>query len=90
MAERIPMSSRESDSKDLGLDIATGIGVVINIGHQCSHFTTSNSATGSHTRNIHLVDGGSNNHVGNDSHNDSTAISGTSKSAHLRDYGQPD
>lgn len=71
--------SRESDSGDL--DVATGIGVVINIGYKCSHLTTSNSAPGSHIRNIHLMDGGSNNHVGNDSHNDSTAISGTSTGA---------
>lgn len=80
MAERVPRS-REPDPGDLDLDhdLATGIGVVINIGHGCSHLTTSNSATGSHTRNISMMNGGSNNHVGNDSHDHSTAISGTSR-----------
>lgn len=83
MAERI-FKSRESDPGDHDDDVATGIGVVINIGHKCNHLTTSNSATGSHTRNFQLMDGVSNNHVGNDSHDDSTAISGTSTSAHFR------
>lgn len=82
MAERM-VESKESDPGDYDDDIATGIGVVINIGHKCNHLTTSNSATGSHTRNFHLMDGVSNSHVGNDSHDDSTAISGTSRSAHL-------
>lgn len=89
MAERI-IRRRESDSKDLDLDLnnATGIGVVINIGHKCSHLTTNNSAPGPHTRNIHIKDGGSNNHVGNDSHNDSTAISGTSRGTYWFGYLQ--
>lgn len=60
MAERI-IKSRESDPGDYDDDddddVATGIGVVINIGHKCNHLTTSNSATGSHTRNFHLMDG---------------------------------
>ncbi|KAG6357859.1 hypothetical protein INS49_013740 [Diaporthe citri] len=78
MAERVTRN-RESDPGDLDrdLDLATGIGVVINIGHGCDHLTTSNSVSGSHTRNFHIMDGGSNNHMGNDSHNDSMAISGT-------------
>lgn len=84
MAERVTRN-RESDPGDHGLDLdlATGIGVVINIGHGCSHLTTSNSATGSHTRNF-IMDGGSNFHVGNDSHNDSTAMSGTSRGTDCR------
>lgn len=89
MAER-GTRSRESNpgGPDLDLDLATGIGVVINIGHKCSHLTTSNSATGSHTRNIPIMDGGSNNHIGNDSHGDSTAISGTSRGTHYFGYIQ--
>lgn len=82
MAERLSRS-KESEPEELDLDLASGIGVVINIGHKCSHLTTSTSATGSHTRNFLLMDGGSNNHVGNDSHDDSVAISGTSKDTHL-------
>jgi hypothetical protein len=83
MAEQ-KTSSREPGPVGVGLDLGTGIGVVINIGHKCSHLTTSNSATGSQTRNFHLMDGagGNNNHMGNDSHDDSTAISGTSKGTH--------
>lgn len=78
MADRVTRN-RESDPGDHDLDLATGIGVVINIGHGCNHLTTSNSVPGSHTRNFHIMDGGNNNHMGNDSHNDSTAISGTSR-----------
>lgn len=91
MAERVPRS-REPDLRDLDLDLdqdlATGIGVVINIGNGCSHLTTSNSANGSHTRNIHMMNGGSNNHVGNDSHDDSMATSGTSRGTHHFGYLQ--
>lgn len=73
-------SSRESDPEDVDVELATGIGVVINI--DPNHLTTINNATGSHTRNLHLTDGGSNSHVGKDSHDGSTAISGTSKGTH--------
>lgn len=80
MAERTS-TSRKSCSKDVDLELATGIDVVINIGHQCSHLTTNNSAAGSNTRNFQLMDGGSDNTMGNDTQDDSTAMSGTSKGA---------
>lgn len=75
-------SSAEPRPEGIDIDLATGIGVVINIGHKCSHLTTSNSVPGSNTRNFHLMCGESNNHMGNDSHDASTAISGTSKGTH--------
>lgn len=75
-------SSAESRPEHIDIDLATGIGVVINIGHKCSHLTASSSATGSNIRNFHLMGDESNNHVGNDSHDASAAISGTSKGTH--------
>lgn len=73
--------SRESDLVDADVDIATGIGLIINIGHKCNH-TTGISAPGSHTRIMHVMDDGSNDHVGNDSRDDLTAISGASRGTH--------
>lgn len=86
MAEHKPRRD-DSATDDLDLNPNSGIGVYISIGHNNSYQTTNNRASGSHTRNI-MMDGGSNNHVGNDAHDDSTAISGTSK--HCRSFRYPD
>lgn len=77
MAERTT-AGRHHDPEHFNLDATPGIDLTINICHKCSHSRTNNSATGSHARNIPVMNCGSNNHVGNDCHDDATAISGTS------------
>lgn len=77
MAERTT-AGRHHDPEHFNLDATPGIDLTINICQKCSHQSTNNSATGSHARNIHVMDCGSNNHVGNDCHDGAMAISGTS------------